>query len=44
MAINCYRPKQSFGQGNIFTPVCHSVHGGVEYLTRYVVQMTPQTT
>ena len=22
------RPKRSFGQGNIFTPVCHSVHGG----------------
>ena len=26
---NFYRPKRSFGQGNIFTPVCHSVHGGV---------------
>ena len=26
--------KRSLGQGNIFTPVCHSVHGG-EYLTRY---------
>ena len=24
----CYWPKQSFGQGNIFTPVCHSVHRG----------------
>ena len=24
----CYRPKRSFGQGNIFTPVCHSVHRG----------------
>ena len=23
-----YRPKRSFGQGNIFTPVCHSVHRG----------------
>ena len=23
-----YRPKRSFGQGNIFTLVCHSVHGG----------------
>ena len=21
---SCYRPKRSFGQGNIFTPVCHS--------------------
>ena len=24
--------KRSLGQGNIFTPVCHSVHGGGEYL------------
>ena len=23
-----YRPKRSFGQGNVFTPVCHSVHRG----------------
>ena len=23
-----YRPKRSFGQGNIFRSVCHSVHGG----------------
>ena len=23
-----YRPKRSFGQGNIITPVCHSVHRG----------------
>ena len=23
-----YRPKRSLGQGNIFTPVCHSVHRG----------------
>ena len=27
--------KRSLGQGNIFTPVCHSVHRGGEYLTRY---------
>ena len=28
--VQCYyRPKRSFGQGNIFTPVCHSVHRGV---------------
>ena len=27
-ALCCYRPKRSFGQGNIFTSVCHSVHGG----------------
>ena len=26
---NFYRPKQSFGQGNIFRSVCHSVHRGV---------------
>ena len=25
---NIYRPQRSCGQGNIFTPVCHSVHGG----------------
>ena len=29
-----YRPKRSFGQGNIFTSMCHSVHRG-EYLTRH---------
>ena len=23
-----YRPQRSYGQGNIFTPVCHSVHRG----------------
>ena len=23
-----YRPQRSCGQGNIFTPVCHSIHGG----------------
>ena len=28
--------KRSLGQGNSFTPVCHSVHGGGgEYLGRY---------
>ena len=26
---NIYRPQRSCGQGNIFTPVCHSVHWGV---------------
>ena len=25
---SCYRPQRSCGQGNIFTPVCHSVHRG----------------
>ena len=24
--LDIYRPKRSFGQGNIFTSVCHSVH------------------
>ena len=24
----CYQPQWSCGQGNIFTPVCHSVHRG----------------
>ena len=28
MSLYFYRPKRSFGQGNIFTPVCHSVHSG----------------
>ena len=23
-----YRHKRSLGQGNVFTPVCHSVHSG----------------
>ena len=23
--------KQSLGQGNVFTPVCHSVHGGLGF-------------
>ena len=27
--------KRSLGQGNIFAPVCHSVHGGGKYLGRY---------
>ena len=26
--MDFYRPQRSCGQGNIFTPVCHSVHGG----------------
>ena len=26
LCTHFYRPKRSFGQGNIFTPVCHSVH------------------
>ena len=27
--FHIYRPQRSCGQGNIFTPVCHSVHRGV---------------
>ena len=27
--LDHYRSQQSCGQGNIFTPVCHSVHRGV---------------
>ena len=26
--LDIYRPQRSCGQGNIFAPVCHSVHGG----------------
>ena len=26
--MHFYRPQRSCGQGNIFTPVCHSVHRG----------------
>ena len=26
--ISNYRPQWSCGQGNIFAPVCHSIHGG----------------
>ena len=26
--VDFYRPQTKFGAGNIFTPVCHSVHGG----------------
>ena len=33
-----YRPKRSFGQGNIFTPVCHSVHRGV---SQHALQVSP---
>ena len=26
--LHCYQPQRSCGQGNIFTPVCNSVHRG----------------
>ena len=28
LKVTFYRPQRSCGQGNIFTPVCHSVHRG----------------
>ena len=28
LSVFYYRPRRSCGQGNIFTPVCHSVHRG----------------
>ena len=28
VTLTFYRPQRSCGQGNIFTPVCHSVHRG----------------
>ena len=36
-----YRPKRSFGQGNIFTPVCHSVHGGGVWVSQHALQVSP---
>ena len=43
-----YRPQRSCGQGNIFTPVCHSVHGGVSASVHAGIphppsEQTPQT-
>ena len=35
-----YRPQRSCGQGNIFTPVCHSVHRGVPGLGGGIPQGT----
>ena len=37
--VSCYRPKRSFGQGNIFTSVCHSVHRGV---SQHALQVSPR--
>ena len=38
-----YRPQRSCGQGNIFTPVCHSVHrgGGVVVVSHKALRQTP---
>ena len=38
-----YRPQRSCGQGNIFTPVCHSVHGGGVVSHKALRQTPPQT-
>ena len=32
----CYRPKRSFGQGNIFTRVCDSVHRGEGVCSKFL--------
>ena len=37
---HCYRPQRSCGQGNIFTPVCHSVHRGV--VSQHALQVVSQ--
>ena len=31
--------KRSLGKGNIFTPVCHSVHRGVVVVSQHALQM-----
>ena len=40
--VYVYRPQRSCGQGNIFTPVCHSVHGG-GFLPQCVMGCHPPT-
>ena len=39
MALCHYRPQRSCGQGNIFEPVCHSVHRGV--VSHKALRQTP---
>ena len=41
---NVYRPQRSCGQGNIFTPVCHSVHRGVVVSHKALRQNPPPRT
>ena len=36
---NHYRPQRSCGQGNIFAPVCHSIHRGV--VSHKALRQTP---
>ena len=37
-----YRPQRSCGQGNIFAPVCHSVHRGVVVSQKALSQIPPR--
>ena len=39
-----YRPQRSCGQGNIFTPFCHSVHRGVCLSACWDIHPPEQTT
>ena len=39
-----YRPQRSCGQGNIFTPVCHSVHRGVSASVHAGIPPPPEQT
>ena len=41
LLLNIYWPQRSCGQGNIFTPVCHSVHRGG--LPQCMLGYTPPT-
>ena len=44
MSITLYsfcRPQRSWGQGNVFTPVCHSVHRGRGCLPQCMLGYTP---
>ena len=36
-----YRPQRSCGQGNIFTPVCHSVHRGGMVVSHKTLRQNP---
>ena len=38
--LHFYRPQRSCGQGNIFAPVCHSVHRGV-VVSQKALRQTP---
>ena len=40
--LNFYRPQRSCSQGNIFAPVCHSVHRGWGGLPQYMLGYPPR--